>query len=123
MLRSGLRLGFFWSLISLPLIIFVFPEITNFLTDSIEFSRLLLFIFWLGSLNIIILAIASPALYQLHLEKKVFLLNGLALMVNILGNFFLIPELGTIGAATSTLLGSSVSSLGIYLLCIKSKII
>ena len=123
MLWLGLRYGLFWSLLTFPLILVIFPAVTNYLSSAIEFDRRILFIFWVSSLNIVMLAIVIPALYQLKAENKVMFISCAALIINIIGNFLLIPEIGSLGAAVSTLLGGLVSVLGICWLCLRHNLI
>ena len=50
---------------------------------------------------------------QLKMERYIVLINFIALIVNIILNFFLIPQIGLIGAVLSTLIAALVS----FILC------
>jgi len=111
----------FWIMVPfLPLFVFIAPYLFRFLYGS-EFSAAAV-IFSVCVFGLPCTGLLNAFYWHCTLENKLFLLafsNGLGAFLNVIGNYILIPRMGAVGAAWSSIITMPLGLI-LSLLCLKS---
>lgn len=104
-------------LLSLPLLLLIpFSEliISLVIGEQYSSSASIFNIYLVTHIFIFITNPASLVFYRLDKESDLFKINCIQLLINLIGNFLLIPTWGAIAAATMTLAGQVIASLILF---------
>ena len=113
-ITKGIKLNLIYSLLLMPLILLIYPKFTTLMTGSnYILSYNLISVFLLSGLLFSSVSFFILGNIYIGLERIMLFINIFALIINIMINAILIPQLGLIGAALGTLIGSLVS----FILC------
>ena len=113
-ITKGIKLNLIYSLLLMPLILLIYPKFTTLMTGSnYILSYNLIIVFLLSGLLFSSVSFFILGNIYIGLERIMLFINIFALIINIMINAILIPQLGLIGAALGTLIGSLVS----FILC------